>query len=117
MLFGLEPDQPSWNMDTAWQPRAELQQAITGLQQRWGRSVLQLAHTLTATKVCRSSNIDPHVTQLNGQITSDRASLIGLSAPQIFNKCSSSKDQTIPHHNLGSFAETFLTVDTTSFEC
>ncbi|MEC7217114.1 MAG: DUF4113 domain-containing protein, partial [SAR324 cluster bacterium] len=50
MLFGLEPDQPSWNMDTAWQPRAELQQAITGLQQRWGRSVLQLAHTLTATK-------------------------------------------------------------------
>jgi DNA polymerase V len=50
MLFGLEPDQPSWNMDTAWQPRAELQQAITGLQQRWGRDVLQLAHTLTATK-------------------------------------------------------------------
>ena len=50
MLFGLEPDQPSWNMDTAWQPRAELQQAITGLQQRWGRNVLQLAHTLTATK-------------------------------------------------------------------
>ncbi len=50
MLFGLEPDQPSWNMDTAWQPRAELQQAITGLQQRWGRNVLQLAHTLTAAK-------------------------------------------------------------------
>ena len=37
-------------MGTAWQPRAELQQAITGLQQRWGRNVLQLAHTLTVTK-------------------------------------------------------------------
>ena len=29
MLFGLEPDQ-LWNMDTTWQPRTELQQAITG---------------------------------------------------------------------------------------
>ena len=50
MLFGLEPNQPYWDMGTAWQPRAELQQAITGLQQRWGRNVLQLAHTLTVTK-------------------------------------------------------------------
>jgi DNA polymerase V len=50
MLFGLEPDQSSWNMNPTWQPRAELQQAITGLQQRWGRNILQLAHTLTATK-------------------------------------------------------------------
>ena len=50
MLFGLEPDQPSWNVCTAWQQRADLQQAITGLQQRWGRDVIQLAHTLAATK-------------------------------------------------------------------
>ena len=50
MLFGLEPDQPAWNVSTAWQQRADLQQAITGLQQRWGRDVIQLAHTLTVTK-------------------------------------------------------------------
>ena len=50
MLFGLEPDQPSWKVCKAWQQRADLQQAISGLQQRWGRDVIQLAHTLTATK-------------------------------------------------------------------
>ena len=50
MLFGLEPDQPSWKVCKAWQQRADLQQAISGLQQRWGRDVIQLAHTLAATK-------------------------------------------------------------------